>query len=425
MLIDDLKQELDGNWVNVSARLTWEESDRPSQRIHMQVEKSLAGDVECNPNAFLVAAAAPAMYYGERRIAIQGALCPVLREGVLTVLAQLRAWYDTRRVVPVIESTEGVSRVTQTRKNRAAQFFSGGIDALATLRLNRLSIPEDHPLSIRDCFNVFGMHPDDYSGDEPNSARVAYWDRNLVHLNAIAKAVKVELHQLRTNVVSLFNDIKFFGLEYHSAIMLSLAHLLAPRISNVYLASSHFVGDLAPWGSHPLIDPLYGSADLRIHHDATRLRRLDKVWLVSHWPEALKTLNVCSNYEVPESGMNCGRCSKCVRTMIELLICGKLREASTFPVDDVHPEMLNAVTLRRGNDHSYFRECLDPLRAMGRNDLVAAVEARLADYSAWKRRDAGLGLKPRLKRLDEQLFMGWMRKTWRSLQPSGSQSAVL
>ena len=419
MRIDDLRQESDGEWITLSARLTWEDNDRPTQRVVFQAPPALVGDLECSPNAFLAAAAVPAMHFGERRLRIEGAVCPVLHDGLLTILTLFREWYGKERVIPAIEPAGGFIATRPRTPNRAAQFFSGGIDALATLRRNRLMYPVDHPGSIRDCYNVFGMHPDDYRGSEPNPARVAFWDHTLRQLRGITDAANVELFQLRTNVVGVFKSGRLFSYEYHSAIMLSLAHLLTRRASDVLLASSHYLDSFGPWGSHPLIDPCYGSSAVRIHHDGIRLKRLEKVRLIAEWPAALSMLNVCSNFKVPEAGINCGRCEKCLRTMLQLLVCKKLDQCPTFPSHDVDPQLISQINLRSPGEVEFVLECVEHLRAMGRLDLIAAIRERVADYNAWKRRQDGYGLTPKLKKLDKQLLGGWMRRRWLARQQSG------
>ena len=82
MIIDDLRQETEGSRAVVSARLTWENNDRKPARLRFEVESSVADEVECSPNAFLAATAAPAMYYGEERLLIEGRICPALRDSV-------------------------------------------------------------------------------------------------------------------------------------------------------------------------------------------------------------------------------------------------------------------------------------------------------------------------------------------------------
>jgi len=414
MRIDDLKLEPEGEWVTASARVTWEENDRPTQRLRMQFGTSLAEDVDCDPNAFFVAMATPAAFFGERRLAVEGTLCPVLVDGVLTVLTQQREWNDPSRVIPTIEPSRGFAVRTPLPEGRAGQFFSGGIDALATLRRNRQIYPIDHPGSIRDCLYLFGFHPYDIRKGEMSQERFAAWQRNRRQMRNIAASAGVEVHGVITNVNTLVSDDHLYENEHHSALMCAVGHLLTRRLDHMTIASSDYRGDSEPWGSHPLIDPYYSSSNLRFAHDGDRLRRIEKVRLVAEWPEALATLQVCNRNTPSVEGKNCGTCPKCLRTMTELLLCGKLHEATTFPASDVDPDLIRAVHLMRFPETPFWLECLEPLAEIGRHDLVAAISDLVADYHARMRRRHGYGLKPKLKRLDEKLLGGWMRRNWKS-----------
>jgi len=424
MRIDDLKLEPEGEWITASARVTWEENDRPAQRLRMQVSTSLADEVDCDPNAFLVAMATPAAFFGERRLAVEGTLCPALVDGVLTVLAQQREWNDPSRIIPSIEPSRGFEVRPTLPEGRAGQFFSGGIDALATLRRNRLLYPIDHPGSIRDCLYLFGFHPYDIRKGEMSQERFAAWQRNRRQMRNIAASAGVEVHGVITNVNTLVSDDHLYETEHHAAVMCAVGHLLTRRLDRLTIASSDYLGDSEPWGSHPLIDPYYSSSNLRIKHDGDRLRRIEKVRIVAEWPEALATLQVCNRNTPSAEGKNCGTCPKCLRTMTELLLCGKLREATTFPASDVDPDLIRAVHLMRLPETPFWLECLEPLEAMGRHDLVAAIKDLVTDYHARIRRKQGYGLKPKLKRLDEKLLGGWMRKTWKSRRQSRADRAM-
>ncbi len=413
MLVDHLRQEREEGWVKVSARIVWEDNDRTEERLCIHVSESLADDVECNPNAFLLATAIPAAKYGERRLAIEGQLCPVLYDGMLTVLTQLREWYDKARPTPAIEPSEGFQTRQPNTSGRAGQFFSGGVDALATLRRNRLMYPADHPSSIRDGLFVFGAHPYDYHCGERSPDRFEVWQRAWRQIRQTAAETGLDVHGITTNVFAIFDDAEFGDREFYGSGMFVLPHLFPSRFHEFHIAGSEYVADLIPWGTHPLIDPYFGSSYLRVSHDGCRLRRLEKVQLIADWPVALSTLNVCFRNKLPTDRLNCGTCPKCLRTMLELLICGRLHEATAFPANDVDPNLLRSVHLLRPTEDMFFRECQEPLARMGRHDLVAAIDYLLHDFERRRRHKAGLGLKPKIKRLDERLLGGWMQRTWK------------
>jgi hypothetical protein len=78
----------------------------------------------------------------------------------------------------------------------------------------------------------------------------------------------------------------------HGAGMAAVAHALAPNHGKVYIASSDSYADLRPWGSHPLLDPLWSSDAVKIVHDGGETR-MDKLRAVARHPEVLPRLRVC------------------------------------------------------------------------------------------------------------------------------------
>jgi hypothetical protein len=85
-----------------------------------------------------------------------------------------------------------------------------------------------------------------------------------------------------------------------------------------------------PWGSHPVIDPLWSSENMEIIHDGANADRVTKIMdTIALYPEALRLLRVCVNKR-GGSG-NCGFCVKCIRTMTALEMAGVLRSCGSFP----------------------------------------------------------------------------------------------
>ncbi len=168
MLIENLRSENHGDTTRVSADVTWESCDRPCTELYFETVAEFAKDLVPNPNAFLIAAALPAMRHGEKRIAIQGAICPSVRNGLNTAIQILGAWYGAPRNQVVVEPTQGFIPSPHNDRRRVGFFFSGGVDSMATLRANRLDFPLDHPASIKDGIFVHGFDigphfPDDFT----------------------------------------------------------------------------------------------------------------------------------------------------------------------------------------------------------------------------------------------------------------------
>ena len=82
MRIAEIRTERLGAAVRASATIAWEDSQRPDQEVFFEIETPDALPAPA-PDAFLAALAVPALSAGERRIAIHGAVCPRMRDGVV------------------------------------------------------------------------------------------------------------------------------------------------------------------------------------------------------------------------------------------------------------------------------------------------------------------------------------------------------
>lgn len=80
--------------------------------------------------------------------------------------------------------------------------------------------------------------------------------------------------------------------------------------------------------------------DLQFLSGGGRSDRLEKTRAVSTLDVAQRHLNVCL---YPKLEINCGRCGKCVRTLLTLEMVGALDKfRSVFPVDDYRRDRLRA-----------------------------------------------------------------------------------
>lgn len=88
-----------------------------------------------------------------------------------------------------------------------------------------------------------------------------------------------------------------------------------------------------------MLDPLWSSELTEIEHDGCEATRVDKAAYVSGYELPMDWLRVC--HKNPDSVYNCGRCEKCLRTMITLRIVGALERCKTFPNDLDFKEVAN------------------------------------------------------------------------------------
>ncbi len=349
--------------------------------------------LNCNPDAFLTACAIPALFEGEERIEIDEPGCPELVASIQSVMRTHLYWYRGRyagRTIPRIEAPLQ-SRAPQ-RPNRSGILLSGGLDSLSTLRANALALPLGHPSRFADGIYVQGLE------DFVDAAS----DTVLKSLSLVAKDAGLTLIPVRTNLRCLNEDWNFWMDQFEGAVFAATAHAFSNRLSSMTISSSSPLSTLLPHASHPITDALYSSADMRFEHGDVSLSRLDKVALLKGWQVGLDNLRVCFQPRDCQP-MNCGRCQKCVVTILELLVHGVLGQSASFAVSNAEPSLIRCLE-RLTHSYEDCEELLDPLRAMGRSDLANALWLRM------RRHD----LRRHLKSLDENLAAGQvaMARSW-------------
>lgn len=407
MKITNLRFEGGTQRARAVAHVAWEESDRPARDVYFETDARFAGSLTCDANAFAVAAAIPAMRFGERRLAVDGALCPVLVAGLHAAVRQLRAWYGRPRSEIAIEPRDGYRATPPPAVPRAACFLSGGVDSAALVRENRLQLPREHPRSFQDALLVYGV---DMASSEAWAAErhdfFAFVRQGVEKLAADAGLTLVTVH---TNLKFLEPDYQFWAGEFMGAGLAAIALACSGRLTDVSLGSNAWVGDLTPTGSHPLLDGYYGTASTRIHHAQAHVSRFEKVKLIADWPAALENLRVCFQYPLPPDRLNCGQCRRCVLTMLELLAAGVLEHVPSFPHDDVTADMVLSFEGMTDPMTGYLGELLPALEARGRRDLTRAIRLRLRRHGSVVSRGRRM-LHAKAKVVDELYLGGRLRR---------------
>jgi len=402
MKIENLNTSFRNGRQRISSKIIWEDSDLKSQEVYFETDEQFSEDLTCSPHPFLISSLVPAFHAGEKRIAIKEAVCPELKVGLETAIKLIHQWYYTakRSDFKVEAKIEKFPACTQ-RRDRAGFFFSGGVDSLATLRANRLNIPLGHPGSIKDGILVYGLEvtsPDSFS-----YVRTA--------MQEIAANAGITLVPIYTNVRELNEDWDFWQYQWEGSVFSAIAHSLTKRLGAVYIASTHDIPSLVPYGTHPLLDPLFSSCALKILHDGIGLSRLERTYLIADWEIVLNNLRVCNRSELYESNkLNCGRCEKCIRTMLELIAVGGLDKTKVFPVKDLSSEDVLSIKWIRPASRPYYQEMIKPLREGGRSDLADAIERKLSSIISNKPAQKGPRVVEMIRRADYKYLGGNLRR---------------
>lgn len=264
-----------------------------------------------NMEAFLALALLPSMKEGGV-LAADGNASRRFLDAIRTILDIYCAWnpalhrVEIRNVVPVIRDNP--------KENRVGTFFTGGVDSFYTLIKHRDEITD---LIFVHGFDVLL---------ENHALRKQTSD--MIH--RIASSWGKRVIEVETNLRS-FLDSHFrlsWGTLTFGVGLVSVGHLLFPFFKKLYIPGSYTYADLMPWGSHPLLDPLWSTEMLEFVHDGCEAKRIDKVALLSENDIALQSLRVC--FLNLNGAYNCGQCEKCLRTMINLHTVGALDRCTTF-----------------------------------------------------------------------------------------------
>lgn len=160
--------------------------------------------------------------------------------------------------------------------------------------------------------------------------------------------------------------------DFFGAALASVAHLLGDRFHRVYIPASVTYATLLPLGSHPMIDPLWSSERVEVVHDGADATRNEKLAAIADDAVARRWLRVC--WRNPDGVYNCGRCPKCLRTMVGLRVAGVADQFTAFPPLDL--EAVADVPLEFGGWG--WSETLDVVDRAGTDpDLAAALRTAL------------------------------------------------
>lgn len=236
-----------------------------------------------------------------------------------------------------------------------ATFFSGGLDSFYTLVKHK---PEITHLIFVHGFDIALSNQKLLTASSDN-------------IKKIAEKFGIELIEVETNLGDVYKSIVKWQLA-HGAALATIGHLLSNHLSKIYIPSSFTYSDLFPWGTHPILDPLWGSENLSFKNDGGEATRVEKSKLVATEDVALDTLRVC--YKQVDGKYNCGKCEKCIRTLLNFTAIGSGDKLQTFP-HKLTPKMIRKIRMRNEGGHAFILENLKALKSNNGNPkLIRALE---------------------------------------------------
>ena len=334
---------------------------RNTHAVYVRSDNTLLSN---DAGAFLVLALLPCMKTGSNLV-VESEISGRLLSHLETIQDIYCSWHPSLRRVR-IQAPVGRPKAPP-EGNRVATCFSAGVDSFYTLLKHRDEITD-----------LVFVHGWDIDLEDRGLRR-----RSAERVRAIGAEFGKQVIELETNVGPFLCDYMRWGDLGHGAAIASAGLLLSALLRKIYIPSSHTYAHLFPWGTHPILDPLWSTETLEFVHDGCEATRLQKVAKVAESDTAIQGLRVCLH--PPEDTLNCGRCEKCVRTMIELHVAGVMDRCTAFG-DKLTPESASKIIVRPDDvsTRAFIQENLDSLEARGQDhQLCDALRKALHPGRPW------------------------------------------
>ncbi len=315
MIIKNVKLSREGDITTLSAKckirkIGWD-------TVYFTLTSPQPEYVYEDASPFACALLVASMRQGEDLI-IHGSISEKLYEGMDEIMDEMLTWNIglSRIAIKADKITEDAETPVGTK---AGSFFSGGVDSFYTYLKHKTDPVGEGRVDSLILVNGFDI---DLRSKE-------LWRMTLENIEQVAKAESVELVVVESNIQKLLEPILSWDFA-HGGCLAAVGLFLRGGMNRIYIPSTFTVAAQAPWGSHLKLDHHWSTERIVFVHDGTEATRVEKVgWQVAKSPVALKHLRVC--YVNKIGTYNCGVCSKCIRTMVNLYLADALDKAGTFP----------------------------------------------------------------------------------------------
>jgi hypothetical protein len=289
---------------------------------------------------FLALTLLPAMILGEP-LHLEGAVSPTLLANAERLQQIYRRWVAGTRTVSI--TINGIATTaTAPGSGGVGCFFSGGVDSFHSLLKHQQHIT--HLILI--------------SGFDRGLRNPAILEKARIALRAVAAASGKQALEVSTNIREFTDPFARWGF-YHGGVLAAVSLALARGFNTFIVPSSYSYDQLHPWGSHPLLDPLWSIPGMEVVHDGCEVNRHEKLARIAHSDLALAHLRVCWE-SGEENEYNCGRCEKCLRTMTGLYLHGVLSRCRTFTTP-LTPRAFRKIRIKSSGQVAFTEENLREL----------------------------------------------------------------
>lgn len=254
------------------------------------------------------------------------------------------------------------------KRHPAGQFFSGGVDSFHSL------LTSDRPPQYLVYVEGHGVMP----------GKEAKIDVARRRLETVAASVGSSPCTVRTNIWEHPQIHRPYFADTHSGLLAAVAHFLAPHMASMTIPPNWAEPVHVIYGSNPVVDSMFSSRQVKVMHGDNSLKRVERVIAIAGERVVQENLRVCFDRSLQP--LNCSRCEKCVRTMVELYVAGKLEDFKVFDLSNPVWERVDQLPGARRTEffeevlpHCQDARLLSALRRLFRRSYVDEWELRRLD----------------------------------------------
>ncbi|MEX2670187.1 hypothetical protein [Candidatus Uabimicrobium amorphum] len=265
----------------------------------------------------IVIAVLPIAMILEEKLVIKGKLSPRLLFGLREYQRVFHSILKDKINFIDIEPNALKPDLPYVKNSSAISLFSGGVDSFYTLyHHNR----QNEKVSDYQISHLLFAHGLDIKLEEQT-----IFERVFENYNDLANRLDVHLVKMKCNFRRYIPDYSMF----HAPCFLALAQCISKNFSCIYIPSTLSYRNPAIWGSTIYTDHCFSTEKTFVFHNGANKDRTQKIEQLIFWKETYSHLRVCFSPNIEKN--NCGKCEKCLRTMIPLNNLGMLNRYSVFP----------------------------------------------------------------------------------------------
>jgi len=315
------------------------------------LDEQNAGLVEPGFEGPLAGLLMPAMAAGED-IWLAGEVCQKLVFSLQHQMQPLLKW--------MLPGLNGIQlhpecvRETHTRGQGIISGFSGGVDSFITLNDFFLSPEvEDHARLTHLAFFNVGSHGSGEGGVDMFHQRVA-------HLKNTTDALGLPLVTLQSNLSEFYQSGPFTFENTHTIRSASAALMLQQGFKRFHYSAGYTYPEvyirpkMLMAHADPILLPALSTGAMELVSTGTEYSRVEKIRTLAEIPFTYEHLSVCL-----KSVRHCGKCRKCVRTMLILDLLGELHHyGNLFDLKDFYANRSTYLYSLFYYDNPFVREIL-------------------------------------------------------------------